>query len=115
MSNLLVQTDSPYYQLATASEFCCTKPTILLAAGYVIDTHSPLHVLCSSDSRGHGKAQKFAGQFQHWASLVYRPREIKWWLWQEVCELLPLGALNSTNLSLNGFISFEQDSMVVKL
>ena len=40
---LLVQTviRSPYYRLATASEFCCTKPRISFAAGCTVDTHSP--------------------------------------------------------------------------
>ena len=37
-----------YIRPAGASEFCCTKPTILTATGYTIDVCSPLTILCSS-------------------------------------------------------------------
>jgi len=63
------------------------------------------NLCCSSGSQGQGKTQRFAGQVQCWALVVfqlaiccYHPREIQWWLWQEVCDLLPFGTLNSTDL-----------------
>ena len=51
MSYLLAQgpdCDTLYFQIVAASEFCCMKPTILYAASCMIDTHSPLAMLCSS-------------------------------------------------------------------
>jgi len=67
------------------------------------------HLCCSADSQGQGKAWRFAGQIQHWAFLVFQlaigwycPREIWQRLWQEVCDILPLGAL-----SLNGLYLFR--------
>jgi len=52
---------SPYYRLATASEFCGHLPQTV----QLIFTHPLLysaHLCCSADTWGHGKARRFAGQ-----------------------------------------------------
>ena len=123
--------------LPTSSCFkiCCMKPTISIStvsAGCVIDTHHPLlysaHLHCSTDSQSQGKAQRFAGQVQHWAFMALIPSEriprsscVPTFgdNWRKVCELLPLRPLNSTDLtSLTGLYelhSFKQDRMVPKM
>ena len=64
------------------------------------------HPCCSADSQGQGKAWRFASKVQHWALWHFRqaigwynPNEIQWQLWEEVCELLPLGAWTAPTLS----------------
>ena len=112
--------DSPYYQLATASEIGCTKPKILFATGCTIDTHSPLVILCSCLSlcwlagSGQGPEVCWSG-----SALGFRGLPTSYRLIPSkrnpaiVCELLPPGVLNTTNPSnWMACISFEQDGMV---
>ena len=131
-----------YFIFPTSSSFgiCCMKPTISTVCCRLYDWYSltPCHTLLifvalvtlrvTAKPRGcwSGSALGFCSlPTSYWVDTVREKSlevlsiYIRWQLWQDVCELLMLGTLNSTNLNYLSHwlacIPLEQDGLVPKM